>query len=45
MGEFITFGESFIYMGIGMAGIFIIIGMLVLMLKLFERFFPAKGDE
>jgi hypothetical protein len=32
-------------MGIGMAGIFVIIGLLVLTLLLYTRIFPAKKEE
>jgi hypothetical protein len=39
------FLESLPYMGVGMLGIFVIIGMLVLILNLFGRFFPGKDGE
>jgi hypothetical protein len=34
--------ESLPYMGIGMLGIFFIIGMLVIILIVFGKFFPDK---
>jgi hypothetical protein len=37
--------ESLPYMGVGMLGIFFIIGMLVIMLNLFGKIYHDKGDE
>jgi hypothetical protein len=44
--NFEAFLDSLLYMGIGMAGIFVIIGTLVLTLVLYTKIFPAqKGEE
>jgi hypothetical protein len=39
-----AFLDSLIYMGIGMLGIFLIISLLVVLLNVFSKLFPA-GEE
>jgi Na+-transporting methylmalonyl-CoA/oxaloacetate decarboxylase gamma subunit len=40
-----AFLDSLVYMGIGMLGIFLIISLLVVLLNVFSKLFPAGAED
>lgn len=40
-----NFLDSLMYLGIGMAGIFVIISIIVSLVYLFRKLFPNTGEE